>query len=382
MVIMQILPALNSGGVERGTVDIANFIAKSGFKSIVVSTGGALRAFLKKDVQHIELSVKSKNPWTIFRNIKKIRALILLHKVSILHVRSRAPAWSAYFAAKGTDCKIVNTFHGTYSLGLICKKTSLIKKAYNKIMLKGDKTIAVSNSIKTHIEDNYPDNFNNDNIEVIHRGVDITTFDPKILSEQIKINFITKWQIPNDKKIIMLPGRITSWKGHEFLLDSLRLLHRDDYLCLFVGDSTSKESYKKRLIQKIIALGLQGKIKFISNTTSMSTVYTICDVVISASIEPEAFGRVAVEAQAMERIIIATNIGGSKETVIHNKTGYLVEPNDTQAMAKKIDEVLSIDEKSYRKIGQAGRKNVLENFTNDLMYQKTINIYQNLLKSN
>ncbi len=380
MIIMQVLPALNSGGVERGAVDIANFIASKGHKSIIISAGGGLETFLDKKVKHYKLNVDSKNPFTIFSNIKKIKNLISENKADILHVRSRAPAWSCYYAVKNTSCKLLNTFHGTHSLSLFGKKPSKIKKKYNEIMLKGQKIIAVSNFIKNHIKNNYQEHFSDDKIEIIHRGVDVELFNPAKITKQVKINLINEWDIPDDKKIIMLPGRITSWKGHEFLIESLALLKRDDYICLFVGDISKKSNYQQKLEDQIIQLNLAGKIKFVGLSNSMAVTYSIADIVISASVKPEAFGRVAIEAQAMEKLTIATNIGGSKETIIDNVTGFLAQVNNPQDLADKIDQALSISALNSAKITKAARKNVLDNFSNDLMYQKTLNIYQNLLK--
>lgn len=378
-IVMQVLPALNSGGVERGTVDIANFLVKSGKKSIVVSSGGRLELFLNKEVKHIKMPVDSKNPFTIFLNIYKLRKLILENNVDILHVRSRAPAWSCFYAIQKTKCKFLSTFHGTHSLNFIGSTPSAIKKAYNQIMLKASKVIAVSNFIKDYLRDNYAENFSEDKVEVVHRGVDVKVFDPAKISREAKVNLIKQWQIPDDKKLIMLPGRITPWKGHEFLIDSLRMLKRDDYFCLFVGDFASKGEYKKKLEQKITDLKLEGKVRFVGSTSAMATAYSICDVIISASIHPEAFGRVAIEAQAMKKVVIATNIGGSIETVIDGKTGFLVEPNNTRDLANRIDEILSLEQSQREEIGQRARDHVVENFSNDLMFNRTLKIYQNLL---
>jgi glycosyltransferase involved in cell wall biosynthesis len=372
---MQVLPALNSGGVERGAIDIANFVVKNGYKSIIVSAGGRLEVFLKKDVLRIKMDVNSKNPFVIFRNVKKIRALILEHQVDILHARSRAPAWSCLGAVKGTGCKYLATFHGTYSI------TSFLKKEYNKIMLKGSKVIAVSNHIKQHIKDCYKGVIADEKIEVIHRGVDVELFNQEKIYKEVKIGLIKKWQIPDDKKIIMLPGRITFWKGHEFLIDALSLLKRDDYLCLFVGDFAAKTNYKRRLEDKIAKCNLQGKVKFVGTCNNMPVAYSICDVIVSASIEPEAFGRIAIEAQSMCKIIVATGIGGSKETVIDKKTGFLVDLGDVKKMSSRINYVLNLDEDTRNKIGTSARKNVIKNFSNDLMCKKTLAVYQDLFKS-
>lgn len=378
-VLAQVLPELNSGGVERGAVDIANFIDKSGHKSIIISNGGRLLSFLKGGVEHIKLKVNSKNPIRIYQNIKKIRQIIIKNKVNILHVRSRAPAWSCYFAIKGTNCKLVNTFHGTHSLKLIGKKPSILKKKYNEIMLKGSKIIAVSNFIKNHIKENYPESFDAKKIKVIHRGVDINSFNPAKVYVESKIDLIKKWHLPEDKKIIALPARITSWKGHEFLIDALKILNRDDYLCIFIGDVANKNDYKKRLENKIIDQNLVGKVKFVGSSTNMQLAYSVCDIIISASTNPEAFGRVAIEAQAMKKIIIATNIGGSKETVIDNETGFLAKNKDAKDLAQKIDFALSLNEKKITQITSKARENVTKNFSNDKLYEETLKIYKSLI---
>lgn len=380
MVILQVLPELNSGGVERGAVDIANFLDRSGHKSIIISAGGKLQSFLSKGVEHITLKVNSKNPFRIYCNIKKIRKIIKEKKVDVLHVRSRAPAWSCYYAVKGTNCKLLTTFHGTYTLKLFSQKPSKLKKKYNEIMLKGSRVIAVSDFIKSHILENYPQRITEDKITVIHRGVDVDNFNSKKISQQMRINLINKWQLPEDKKIIVLPGRITPWKGHEFLLDALQMLNRDDYVCLFVGDFAKKTAFKKRLEQKIASANLEGKIRFLGASNNMATVYAIADVVISASTSPEAFGRVAIEGEVMEKIVIATNIGGSKETIINNETGFLIENKNVKDMCDKIDYALSISEIEQQRISSNAREYVVKNFSNNLMYEKTLEVYQNLLK--
>ena len=378
---MQVLPSLNSGGVERGVVDIANFIADSGHKSLVLSSKGKLKSALRNDVEFITLDVSSKNPFKIFSNISKIREIIKSHKIDILHVRSRAPAWSCYFAVKQTDCLLVSTFHGTYSLGLRKKSKSFLKKLYNSIMLKSSRVIAVSNFIKDHIKVNYPKHFSQAKTTVVHRGVDVNYFDATRVLDGAKVNLINKWRIPEDKKVIMLPARGTKWKGHEFLIDSLALLKRDDYICLFVGDFADKSNYKKSLEKKISNLGLESKIMFVGPTSDMAAAYFICDLVISASTSPEAFGRIAIEAQAMEKVVVATNIGGSKETVIDKKTGFLVNCGDIVAMSERIEDVLSMSHREYQEMAINARKHVVKNFSNDLMYDRTMDVYQSLVQN-
>ncbi|MDA0901855.1 MAG: glycosyltransferase family 4 protein [Proteobacteria bacterium] len=381
--IMQILPNLESGGVERGVVDIAKEIKRQGFESIVVSNGGTMvRELLEKGIKHISLPVNSKNPFKIYQNIKKLVDIIKENGVDIAHVRSRAPSWSVYFACKKTGCKMVSTIHGPYSVKLFTKKPSPLKLLYNSMMLKADAIIAVSAFIKNYIKENYGAKFQDaaENAVVIHRGVDLNHFDADKVSKPRIIQLSKLWNLPDDKSIIMLPGRITSWKGHEFLIDALTKVKNRDFLCVMVGSDKDHENYEKRLEERVEKNDLAGKVRFIDAVRDMPAAYMLCDLVISASVRPEAFGRVAIEAGAMGRVIIATNIGGSLETVIDGKTGFLVKPNDIDDMAQKIDHVLSLSDKSRAQICQNAKKHITENFSNQKMYDKTTELYHRLIK--
>lgn len=384
-VVMQILPALESGGVERGTVDLAKALKKENFEPIVVSNGGVLLHQLREaGVLHIVLPVASKNPITIYRNINKIIALIEKHKVDIIHVRSRAPMWSAYFACKKTQTKLVATVHGTYSLKLWKCNNFILKRLYNGIMLKADRVIAVSNFIKSYILQNYGKKNQElpleimDKISVIQRGTDLNYFNLEKISKNRIINLVTSWNLPEDRKIIMLPARFTAWKGHEFLIEALTKV-KSDFFCIFVGSDHGHEVFREEIEEKIVKSNLEGKVKIVGVCKDMPAAYAISHLVISSSVRPEAFGRVAIEAQASSRLIIATKIGGSLETVIDGETGFLVEPNDSDELAKLIDKVLAFSEEEAASIGKVARKHVEENFSGQKMCTSTIAIYKELL---
>ncbi len=384
-VVMQILPALESGGVERGTIDLAKALKKDGFEPIVVSSGGVLLHQLREaGVLHLVLPVASKNPITIYRNVKKIIGLIKKYKVDIIHVRSRAPMWSAYFACKKTKTKLVATVHGTYSVKFWKFNNFAIKRLYNSIMLKADRIIAVSNFIKTYIVQNYSKKNQElpievlDKISTIQRGTDLNYFNLEKISKNRVINLVNSWNLPEDRKIIMLPARFTAWKGHEFLIEALTKV-KSDFFCIFVGSDHGHEIFREELEEKIIKAELAGKVKIVGVCKDMPAAYAVSHLVISSSVRPEAFGRVAIEAQASSRIIIATKIGGSLETIIDGETGFLVEPQDSKELARLIDKVLAFSEEESSSFGKNARKHVEENFSSQKMCSSTIQIYRELL---
>jgi glycosyltransferase involved in cell wall biosynthesis len=377
--ILQILPALENGGVERGTIDIAKQLKQKGFNPIVASAGGILCYDLQEaKIMHLKLDLNSKNPFTIFQNYQKISKIINEYKVDLVHVRSRAPAWSAYYACKKNKTKLVTTVHGFYSLKfLFCKKFNL-KKKYNSIMLKAQNIIAVSNCIKDYILQNYDCNLSN-KITVIHRGADLNYFNPEKVSKNRIIDLIKKWNLPEDKKIILMPARITSWKGHDFLLEALTKV-KNDFFCVLVGSAHGHESFRDKLENKIISKNLAGKVCLVGVCKEMSVAYQLAHFVVAPSIRPEAFGRVAIEAQASAKPIIATNIGGALETIINGETGFLVEPNNIDQLAETIDRLLDMPKNQIDIIGTAGRQHIQQNFSNQLMCDKTIEFYQKVLQ--
>ncbi len=382
-VIMQVLPALESGGVERGVVDIAKALEKEGFKPIVVSKGGVLVYQLREaGISHIELPVHSKNPLTIYFNNKKISKLLQEHCVDIVHVRSRAPMWSTYFACKKLQVKMVATVHGTYSLNLFKWKVFPLKRIYNALMLKADEIIAVSGFIKDYIIKNYQEiNLTSlaEKITVIQRGADLNYFNCAKVSKNRIIDLSKKWRLPEDKKIILMPARFTAWKGHEFLIDAL-LKVKNDFFCVMVGSDHGHKIFRKKIENRIVESGLAGKVQIFGLCKDMPAAYAVSHFVVCPSVRPEAFGRIAIEAQASNRIIIATKIGGSLETIIDEKTGFLVDVNDPNKFAELIDKALEMSKEEADKIGNAGRKNIEENFSNDKMCSETIRVYKEVLK--
>ena len=377
--VLQVIPKLGYGGAETGCYDIAHYLPENDCGSFIVTSGGELLKFIdKKKVKIIKLPVHSKNPLIIFINFLALIGIILINNISIVHARSRAPAWSCLLATKITGRKFITTFHGTYNF------KSKIKKFYNSVMVRSDLIIAGSNFIFSHIKENYIKNLDaKKKLLVIFRGINVDYFDPttKLYSDEKEL--LMKWQIEKDKKIILLPGRLTGWKGQEIFLEAVNLVNielgYEAFYAVILGSDQGRELYKKKLIRLTEQYRLINQVKFIDHCKDMALAYKVSDVVVSASIEPEAFGRVAVEAQSMERPIIASNIGGSNETVIDEKTGFLFKSNDAKSLSKKILKVLSMDEGSLKSIGREGRKNIIQKFNVEKMCFSTYSEYKKIL---
>lgn len=372
--ILQVVPALVSGGVERGTIEIAGKLSYSDeFNSLVVSAGGPLVDKLDKlGIPHVELNVSSKNPFTIWKNAKLIAGIIKKYNVDLVHARSRAPAWSCYMATKATGVKFITTFHGIYNI------SGFLKRYYNSIMTEGERIIAVSNFVKQHIILNYKTD--EKKIRVIHRGIDQNYFDPASITPGHQLKFREKYNIPVNTPVILLPSRMTAWKGHMSLIEALGLIKDQDFYCLMVGDLSKHPNFNKRVHAKIRELKLQSKIQIFGNEPDMLKLYGICDIVLSTSIQPEAFGRTIIEGQAMEKLVIATSIGGAAETIKDKATGFHVIPGNVQDLAEKISYCLSIlGTEEAVKIGQESRKSSIENFSLDLMLSKTLDVYRELI---
>lgn len=252
--VLQILPALQGGGVERGTLEIADAISRAGWKSIVVSAGGNMTYALEKTgTIHITLPVNSKNPWVMKKNVKLLAAIIRQHKVDIVHARSRAPAWSALGACKLTSARFITTFHAAYTRG------HYFKNLYNSVMTRGEKVIAISDFIARHIIDNYA--IDPEKVLTIPRGVDVKKFNPAAVSAERIIKMATDWNLPDGVPVIMLPGRLTRLKGHKDLIEALSRLENKNFLALFVGNSEGRESYRRELENLIVAKQLAGKVQ-------------------------------------------------------------------------------------------------------------------------
>ena len=377
--VLQVIPKLGYGGAETGCYDIAHYLPENDCGSFIVTSGGELLKFIdKKKVKIIKLPVHSKNPLIIFINFLALVAIILVKNISIVHARSRAPAWSCLLAAKITGRKFVTTFHGTYNFN------NKIKKFYNSVMVRSDLIIAGSNFIFSHIKDNYTKYLNaNKKLLVIFRGINVDYFDPTTKLDSDEKKLLKKWQIEKDKKIILLPGRLTGWKGQEVFIEAINLVNielgYEAFYAVILGSDQGRDLYKKKLIRITEQHRLNNQVKFIDHCNDMALAYKVSDIVISASIEPEAFGRVAVEAQSMEKPIIASDIGGSNETIINEKTGFLFESNNAKSLSKKILKVLSMDETLLQSIGKEGRKNIIQKFNVEKMCFSTYSEYKRII---
>ena len=377
--VLQVIPKLGYGGAETGCYDIAHYLPENNCGSYIVTSGGELLKFIdKKKVKIIKLPVHSKNPLIIFINFLALIFIILINNISIVHARSRAPAWSCLMAAKITGRKFVTTFHGTYNFN------SKIKKFYNSVMVRSDLIIAGSNFIFSHIKENYTKYLNaKKKLLVIFRGINVDYFDSTTKLESDEKKLLKKWEIEKDKKIILLPGRLTGWKGQEVFIEAINLVNielgYEAFYAVILGSDQGRDLYKKKLIRLTEQYRLINQVKFIDHCKDMALAYKVSDIVVSASIEPEAFGRVAVEAQSMEKPIIASNIGGSNETVIDEKTGFLFESNNAKSLSQKILKILSMDEASLNSIGREGRKNIIQKFNVEKMCFSTYSEYKRIL---
>ena len=379
--VLQVIPKMGYGGAETGCYDLAHFLPEKNCKSFIITSGGELLKFVKKTkVKIIRLPVHSKNPILILFNAIIIFFIILLYNINIVHARSRAPAWSCLIATKLTGRKFVTTFHGTY------KFNNKLKKFYNSVMVRSKLVIAGSNFIFSHINENYEYFFREQRrkLLVVFRGINTSYFNPQKVSS-IKVDkFLKEHQIDRNKFIILFPGRLTSWKGQKILIEAVKLLNEKDNVQPFegiiLGSDQGRSVYKKQLLGLVQQYRLQKLIKFISHCEEMPVAYRIANLVCSCSIEPEAFGRVSVEAQSMEVPIIASDIGGSKETIVQEKTGFLFKSGDANILADKIIMVMQKDYNSLKSIGFEGRKNILKKFDVDKMCQTTFTEYKKLIE--
>ncbi len=377
--VLQVIPKLGYGGAETGCYDIAHYLPENGCKSFIVTSGGELLKFVDKNkVKVFRLPVQSKNPILILINAIILTFIILFNNISIVHARSRAPAWSCLIASKITSRKFVTTFHGTYNF------KSNLKKLYNSVMVRSDLIIAGSNFIFSHIKENYSNYLNQKKkLLVVFRGINVDYFDPTTKLETEEKKLLKQWEIEKDKKIILLPGRLTTWKGQEVFIEAINLVNielgYEAFYAVILGSDQGRDLYKKKLIRLSEQYRLTKQLRFIDHCKDMALAYKISDIIVSASIEPEAFGRISVEAQSMEKPIIASNIGGSNETVVDEKTGYLFKAGDAKSLSQKILKTLTIDETQLKLIGIEGRKNIVQKFNVEKMCFSTYSEYKRLI---
>jgi len=377
--VLQVIPKLGYGGAETGCYDLAHYLPENNCGSYIVTSGGELLKFIdKKKVKVIKLPVHSKNPFLMLFNSIALIFIILLNNISIVHARSRAPAWSCLFATKITRRKFVTTFHGTYNF------QNSIKKLYNSVMVRSDLIIAGSNFIFSHINQNYSKYLDlKKKFLVIFRGINVDYFELSTILDSEENRLISDWEVDRNKKTILMPGRLTAWKGQETFIEALNLVNKElgyeSFNAIILGSDQGRDIYTKKIKRLAEQYRLTSQLKFIEHCKNMPLAYKISDIVVSASVEPEAFGRVAVEAQSMEKPIIASDIGGSNETIIDNVTGFLFQSGNAEALSKKIIEVLQLDESRLKSIGIEGRKNIIKKFNVEKMCFSTYSEYKKLL---
>ena len=368
------LPRLEMGGVERGTVDITAAIVEAGWRAVVVSGGGPMvREVERAGGLHVTLPVFSKSPLVMRANINRLVKLIHEHDITIVHARSRAPAWSARAASRRTGVHFVTTFHGTYN------ESNAVKRLYNSIMAKGERVIAISEFIADRVVSTYGAEL--DCVRVIHRGIDLDTFHPSAVSPERMIQLSSKWQLPEATQVIMLPGRLTRWKGHEVLIDAVTRMGRKDVHCILVGANHGHKRYRRDIDAYILRNGVDRVVQIVSDCRDMPAAYMLADVVVSASTDPEAFGRVATEAQAMGRPVIATDHGGARETVVPGETGWLVPPGDPVALVDALGEALAMTAEQRSSMASKAIRHGNLNFPRAKMSAETLQVYHEVLNT-
>ena len=369
--MLQILPSLVSGGVERGTLEIAEAIVAAGMRAFVASAGGPLVPALESlGARHVTLPLATKSPLGIWRNAAALADLVRAEGIAILHARSRAPAWSALLAARRTGARFVTTYHGTYNEGLPGKRL------YNSVMARGDRVIAISHFIADHVRSRH--GVGDDRLRIIPRGVDERIFDPARVAPERIGALRAAWGVPEGRPVVMLPGRVTRWKGQGVLVEAMARLP-GDALALLVGDAGAKPAFRDELLARIAALGLNDRVRLVGHAQDVPAALLLADVVVHASTDAEAFGRTVIEAQAMARCVVASDLGGPTETVEHGVTGWRVPPGDAEALAAVVGQVLAMPPEARAEAGARARAAVLAGYTTARMQAATLAVYREVL---
>ena len=379
--ILQIIPSMEIGGAERTVLEITAFLKNTNYTSLVLTSGGKLIKDLEKlNIEVVKHPIDKKNPLLIIKNIIELRKLFIEKNIDLIHVRSRAPAWSAIFAARSLKIPIVTTWHGHVS------NSSWFKKKYNSIMHKGNALIANSNYTAENINKIYK--IDKDKIDIIPRGVNTENFKASNFSDEEKVNIKKEWKVFDQNKIIiLLPARLTRWKGHEVVIKAIGLLKKEEFfkniICLFAGNQKGSERYIQNLKQRIASLSLDDKIKLIGQVENMPLAYQASNIILSPSIQPEPFGRIPIEAQASGKIIISSNAGAVKETIKsgQDSTGFKVKPNNSEELAHQIKLVIKMKDEDLQEIKERAILNVKNNFSLETMCKKTLEVYNRLLIS-
>ena len=381
--VLQVLPSLKTGGggVERATIDIAAALQASGAPAFVASSGGHLvNELARSGATHITLPLASKNPLVMRANVQRLVNVIEQHGINIVHARSRAPAWSARAAARRTGRHFLTTFHGTYNYG--AGRIGVLKKRYNSVMADGDIVIANSHFIADHLRSRY--HVPEERIRIVPRGIDLGVFNPAKTTTARVVDLAGRWNLPDDAFVVMLPGRLTRWKGQSLLIEALGILKSRagaeglNVIGLLVGSDQGRSSYRAELEQRINALGLTDRVSVLGHCRDMAAAYMLTDVVVSASTDPEAFGRVVAEAQAMGRPVVVADHGGAAEQIIAGDTGWLFTPGDANALADALGEALSIGAQARAQLASTAVQHVHNRYSKIGMCAATLDIYAEL----
>jgi glycosyltransferase involved in cell wall biosynthesis len=369
--VLQIVPSLVSGGAERGTIELAGALAAAGWASYVASSGGPLQRDVERvGASHLTLPLAAKNPLVIRRNANALMRLIPQLGIDILHARSRAPAWSAWSAARATGAHFVTTFHNAY------EARAALKRRYNSVMARGERIIAISRFVAEHAASVY--GVGPDRLRMIPRGVDLEIFNPARVGAARIVSLAGRWRLPDGAPVVMLPGRLTRWKGGLDFIAAIAALGRSDICCVLVG-AEQRRGFRRELDGAIEGRGLAGLFRIVEDCRDMPAAYMLADVVVSPSTDPEGFGRIIVEAQAMGRPVIATDHGGARETIVPGSTGWLVPVRDPAALAVAIGKALSMTPSERQYLAQRTSAHVAARFTREAMCARTIEVYEELL---
>lgn len=369
LTVLQVLPSLESGGVERGTLEIAQALARAGGRAIVASAGGRMVPLLERaGAVHETLALMTKDPLSIWLNSWPLARLIRREGVRLVHARSRAPAWSALWAARRTGVPFVTTWHGVYS------ENFPGKRHYNAVMGKGDRVIAISAFVRERLR---ALGVEEGRIRLIPRGVDPAIFDPAAVTGERVHRLAQAWRVPAGVPVVMLPGRLTAWKGGEVLLRAVAALPRRDVFTLFVGGGS--ERVAARLTALAEGLGLGPRVRLAGHCDDMAAAYALADVVACPSLKPEPFGRTVIEAQAMARPVVAFDHGGAVETIVDGTTGWRVPPGDDRALAEVIRFALALSAEDRAALGAGARDFVARHYTVAAMQAATLDVYRELL---
>jgi glycosyltransferase involved in cell wall biosynthesis len=370
--ILQLVPKLDTGGAERVAIEIAEALTKAGHRALIACEGGVLTpAALRAGAEILPLPLDTKSPWRLRRNAWRIRRLIKQYKVDVVHAHSRGPAWSGYWATRRDEAKFVTTYQGVY------KENAPFKRRYNEIMTQGDRVIAVSRFIAELILERYPQA--EPRLRVIHGGVDTTKFDPAAVLGDRAGRLAQSWRLRLGAPTLMLPGRLTSWKGQKLLISALAASRHKDAVAILAGDDQGRKNYAQTLITHAQRLGVADRVRLAGNVEDMPAAMMLADVVVNASTDPEAFGRTIIEAQAMARLVIAADHGGARETIIDGETGLLFPPGDVAALAAAIDQILDLPTEDRIALGQHARAMVGRHYSIAAMQKAMLQVYTELM---